>query len=341
MKRYLAALLAFMAALPAQALDQPKGSTFDPRIQRVDYNEQDVVQIHAGLGYATHIVFAPGEEVLPDGIASGFSAGWDFMDHKNNFYLKPKSIKDGEGRVTQPTASIWNTNLVVVTNKRSYSFMLALHERASPKITFRVVFAYPEAEVLASRAETNRKATQEKLDRRAPARNWNYTMQVGKDSEEIAPAMAYDDGRFTYLRFPGNRDLPAVFDVAGDKTESMVNTHVDPKVPDVLVIQRVSKELVLRSGQLVVGVYNEAYDAHGVPAKTGTTVPGVQRRIKPGITLDEGGGTEGRNAPQPQPATMTAARREDDPRAPWLPPDWNPNAPIPPAYPPLGVNDEH
>ncbi|MBD4588067.1 TrbG/VirB9 family P-type conjugative transfer protein, partial [Xanthomonas citri pv. citri] len=78
--------------------------------------------------------------------------------------------------------------------------------------------------------------------------NWHYSMQVGKDSEAIAPSMAYDDGRFTYLRFPNNRDFPTVFLVAGDKSESIVNANVDPSVPDILVVHRVAREMVLRLG---------------------------------------------------------------------------------------------
>ena len=107
-------------------------------------------------------------------------------------------------------------------------------------------------------------------------------MQIGDASENIAPTMAYDDGRFVYLKFPNNRDFPSAFLVAADKTESLVNSHIDPAVPDTLVLQRVSKEMVLRLGNAVVGIYNDSFDPDGVPANQGTTVPGVKRVIKAG-----------------------------------------------------------
>ena len=49
---------------------------------------------------------------------------------------------------------------------------------------------------------------------------------------------------------------------------------------DLLVVDRVSRRLMLRSGSAVVGVWNEAFDLEGVPPDGGTTVPGVQRVLK-------------------------------------------------------------
>jgi type IV secretion system protein VirB9 len=49
---------------------------------------------------------------------------------------------------------------------------------------------------------------------------------------------------------------------------------------DLLVVDRVSRRLMLRAGSAVVGVWNEAFDLDGVPPDLGTTVPGVQRTFK-------------------------------------------------------------
>ena len=44
-----------------------------------------------------------------------------------------------------------------------------------------------------------------------------------------------------------------------------------------LVVDRVSRRLMLRAGSAVVGVWNEAFDIDGVPPANGTTVPGVDQ----------------------------------------------------------------
>ena len=53
--------------------------------------------------------------------------------------------------------------------------------------------------------------------------NSSYSIAEGSGSEDIVPTLVFDDGRFTYFRFPGNREVPAVFHVLGDGSETLVN----------------------------------------------------------------------------------------------------------------------
>lgn len=280
-----AMLLALSAATAAHAADLPVGSRYDGRIQYVNYNAGDVVIVRALPGLGARIVFGADEEILD--VASGFTQGWEFSDRRNILYVKPKSIKTGSGQeaiVMAPEAGKWDTNLMVTTSRRTYDFDLKLlpgggNSGKAPqdqRVAYRIEFKYPEDEAAARARAVDKAKAQAKLDEKPAPRNWAYSMQVGNASDVIAPTMAYDDGRFTYLKFPNNRDFPAVFIVAPDKSESLVNTHVDK---DVLVVHRVARELVLRLGNAVVGVYNDKYDVDGLPPTDGTTVPGVKRVI--------------------------------------------------------------
>ena len=107
--------------------------------------------------------------------------------------------------------------------------------------------------------------------------NSNYSIAEGKHSEDIVPTLVFDDGRFTYLKFPNNREVPAVFHVLPDGSETVVNARMEG---DLLVADRVSRQLMLRAGTAVVGVWNEGFDLDGVPPSNGTTVSGVDRQIK-------------------------------------------------------------
>lgn len=286
MKRLaLAILLTLGAGGVSYAADIPQGSRYDNRIQYVNYNAGDVVVVRALPGLGLRVVFDGSEKILD--VASGFTQGWQFDDRDNILYVKPKSVVVGTGQEQQvmaPEAGKWDTNLMVRTSHRLYDFDLELlpgggNSGRVPRnqpVAYRVEFRYPEEELARAREAAARAEAQAKLDQRPAPRNWSYSMQIGNNSEGIAPTMAYDDGRFTYLKFPNNRDFPAVFLVAADKSESLVNTHVDG---DVLVIHRVAPAMVLRLGNAVVGIYNDQFDADGVPATGGTTVPGVQRVI--------------------------------------------------------------
>jgi type IV secretion system protein VirB9 len=119
----------------------------------------------------------------------------------------------------------------------------------------------------------------ERLQARPQVLNSHYTVSEGAASQDIVPTMVFDDGRFTYLKFPGNREVPAVFQVQADGSEALLNTRMDE---DLLVVDRVSRKLVLRAGQAVVGVHNEAFDVDGIPPEDGTTVPGVRRVMRDG-----------------------------------------------------------
>jgi len=281
-----AALILALAHTCAFAVDVPTSSQYDNRIQYVNYNAGDVVLVRALTGLGVRIVFDASEEIMD--IASGFTQGWEFSDRRNILYIKPKSIQQDENVFLSPQSGQWDTNLMVTTNKRMYDFDLKLmpgggQDGASSsvhRIAYRVQFRYPDEMLEQQRTEDRAQLTQAKLDTAPTPINWNYSMQVGESAEGIAPTMAYDDGRFTYLRFPNNRDFPAVFLVAADKSESIVNSHIDPATPDVLVVHRVAAELVLRLGNAVVGIYNDSYDVDGIPPTHGTTVPDVQRIIK-------------------------------------------------------------
>lgn len=117
----------------------------------------------------------------------------------------------------------------------------------------------------------------ERMRAKPHVHNTDYSIAEGDDSQDIVPTLVFDDGRFTYLRFPGNREVPAVFDVLPDGTETLVNARMED---DLLVVDRVSRRLMLRAGSAVVGVWNEAFDLDGKPPAHGTTVPGVERLLK-------------------------------------------------------------
>jgi type IV secretion system protein VirB9 len=107
--------------------------------------------------------------------------------------------------------------------------------------------------------------------------NQAYSIAEGKNGQDIVPTLVFDDGRFTYLRFPNNREVPAVFQVLSDGSEAMLNARMEG---DLLVVDRVTRRLMLRAGSAAVGVWNEAFDIDGVPPAGATTVAGVKRLLK-------------------------------------------------------------
>lgn len=96
-------------AFNAAALDLPKSSPYDYRIKSVVYNPVDVVRIDAVAGLFTHIVVSPDETYITH--AFGDSDGWTFSHKLNHMFVKPKR-------------EMSDTNLTIVTDKRSYNIVL-------------------------------------------------------------------------------------------------------------------------------------------------------------------------------------------------------------------------
>lgn len=173
--------------------------------------------------------------------------------------------------------------MIVITNKRVYTFQLTGRWSAnggqSNKMYFAVNFRYPhEIKLAAQKQEKANELRKVLKTESATPTNWNY---AAKGSPEVTPTKAYDDGRFTYLSFANNGEMPAIFLVADDKKESLVNTNINPRFPDTIIIHKVTRQLIMRKGDLVACVFNENFDPmSGKSNKTGTSVPHVKRIVK-------------------------------------------------------------
>jgi len=240
----------------------------DPRVRQVIYRADGVVRVQAQRGFATHIALDPHEYI--EVVAPGDRDGWQVVANKgdHDVYLKPQ-------------LAAHNSNLEVRTDRRSYSFdlvVLPLKTRfGNDRVMYRVSFIYPDELAKQAYEDSNAGLIAKRLAQPPIVRNARYSMQVMLHSDDIAPTAAWDDGRFTYLRIPNNRRMPAIFRVADDGTESVVDKHVEG---DVIVVHEIGKRFALRLAGEVVGIWNDAYDMDGVPPHDGTTVNGVKRVLR-------------------------------------------------------------
>jgi type IV secretion system protein VirB9 len=260
----------------------------DPRLREVTYDAGAVVTVPVKRGIVTHIVLDAGEAITDVGSGLGGDcskpeAVWCIAAQPgaHNLFVKAKS-----------GASAPN-NLAIVTDRRTYAFRFVLLPDGDARApVYRLEVKAPARNGLAGNGSlaalpllmppvalppSPQELIAERLKVTAPMMNSKYSIAEGTDSQDIVPTLVYDDGRFTYLRFPGNREVPAVFHVLGDGSETLVNARMED---DLLVVDRVSRKLMLRAGSAVVGLWNEAFDLDGRPPGDGTTVPGVQRVLK-------------------------------------------------------------
>ncbi len=281
----LALVLLSMPLMLASAA-QPSDRS-DPRLREVMYDANAVVTVPVKRGMVTLVEFDKGEAITEVAVGQGGDctkpdAVWCVAAQPGgrHLYVKAKSAADAPN------------NLAVITDRRSHALRFVVlpdGDRQTP--VFRMAIRSPKpAAAPPSLAEmepippppTAQQIVAERLAAKPTVLNTQYALAEGAGSVDIVPTLVYDDGRFTYLRFPGNREVPAVFHVLGDGSETLVNARMED---DTLVVDRVSRRLMLRAGSAVVGIWNEAFDLEGSPAKGSTTVPGVQRVLKPAPSI--------------------------------------------------------
>lgn len=248
----------------ALAAQETVAGAGDPRIRFVDYDPNNIVTIYGRVGTDTLILFDKGE-VLVD-MTGGDTAAWgaDTPKARNGIFVKPR-------------AAVAETNIHVITNKRVYNFDMKLAPKGHTGYLM-VSFRYPVTEVALVAQDASKTRVRDLLAEVVPdTRNRRYTVQ---GSGTIAPIAASDDGTVTFFRFAAHGVVPAVYSVGEDGKEHLLNFNAEPN--DMLTMHAVARKFVLRSGDLVACVFNEAYDPAGVRPVTMTASPKVERILKRG-----------------------------------------------------------
>lgn len=210
------ALALIAAPLAAQVRPQPMPGG-DPRVQVVDYDEDQVVQLQAVPGYQVTVEFGPDEQI--ESVAVGDSAAWQVTPNRRGDHLFVKPLQAGS-----------STNMTVVTSVRVYLFELIPSFGASSDMAFRVRFSYPDA----GSAEVTQQAEAEQIQQ------GRYRLS---GTRALRPSRISDDGRYTYIEWPRDRGIPAVYALDAQGREGLVNGMMRD---DVFVIDSVSERLIFR-----------------------------------------------------------------------------------------------
>lgn len=254
--------LAVSCAYPAFALDYPAPSPYDHRIRTTTFNKNDVVQIDTVIGITTHIEFEPGENYVTH--AFGDSASYSFAQSLNHVFIKPKDEQA-------------DTNLIIVTDRRTYNFRLIFRPTREAKALYSLSFVYPDTDYKKSMEQMRKQAVADGF-KKPPRDRFNINYDVAGDLD-IAPVHVWDNNEFTYFKFPGNVDLPGIYLVDADGNESMVNRNTIGESNHVYSVQKVNPKWKLRLGDRVASIYNNAFDPIGVENKSRTQSPSVKRVV--------------------------------------------------------------
>jgi type IV secretion system protein VirB9 len=180
----------------AQAQIRPQPGGGDPRFQSVEYQPEQVVQLQAAPGYQLSVEFAPDERI--ESVAVGDSGAWQITPNRRGDHLFIKT-----------TGLALPTNMTVVTDARTYLFDLHPLDSASPDMAYTVRFTYPRPEGIGESASPV-----------ADAVSASYRVS---GERTLRPTAISDDGVHTYLEWPANAAIPAIYMIDERGRETLVN----------------------------------------------------------------------------------------------------------------------
>lgn len=192
--------LAVVCAAPAAA------QMDDPRIQHLTYDPDAVYTLTVSPGHASVIELESGEAV--ESVVVGDADNW-----------LVETTASADRVVVKPSAGAASTNMVVLTTKRTYTFLLDTYGGID---VFILRFAYPGVA--------------------APAQS-HYRFNGDK---ELYPRLMSDNGKTTAIYWHPETPFPAVFVIDGEGDEIAA---VHRPAGDGLIVEGVHDKIVFRSGE--------------------------------------------------------------------------------------------
>jgi type IV secretion system protein VirB9 len=195
------------------------------------YNPHGQPVINCQVLRVTEIVLAPGETVKGDGASAGDTERWDIRPVGGRVLVKPRETGIA-------------TDLIIVTDRRSYHFTL----RTRTSYMAQVAFYYPDdlKAALAARQTALRQAALQAVNP-PPSQPLNFNYRIAGPDVSWKPLAVFDDGAHTYVQFPESTaaaDMPTLM-VQNGGEQALVNYQVRGTY---FIADRLFRDAALTSG---------------------------------------------------------------------------------------------
>ena len=238
------------------ALHEPSSSGYINAVQIYPFSDNALYRLYAAPQQVSDIVLQPGETL--SAVSAGDTVRWAVGDTASG---------SGPSRqvhvMVKPFATGLKTNLVILTDRRTYHLELVSTDRTSMAA---ISWSYPQDGLIAEHGSGQSSAT---IDSGLAIENLNFRYAISGDSPAWRPVRAFDDGNKVYIEFPERIDqgeAPPLFVVGEDGRSDLVNYRVRGNF---YVVDRLFAAAELRLGsdkQQVVRISRTAQSHHGLAA---------------------------------------------------------------------------
>jgi type IV secretion system protein VirB9 len=180
--------------------------TADARISDVPYASDSVYPLSIAPGLASVVEFESGEAI--ESVVVGDASNWNV-----------DLTASADRLVVKPLAGANSTNMIVITTKRTYAFVLSAYGEGN---VFLTRFSYPDGEKFAGAA-------------------YKYS-----GDRSIFPRLMSDNGKFTTIYWDRGAEIPAIFVIDNAGNESAAEFRATGQG---VVLEGVHARIVFRLGQ--------------------------------------------------------------------------------------------
>lgn len=208
---------ALVALLLATAIPVSAQASDDPRLRTIDYDAGRIIPLQSAPGYQLTVELSSDETV--QNVALGDTTAWQVSVNKKGDHLFVKAQQGGA-----------STNLTVITNVRVYNFELQALPVPTADMAYSVRFNY--------RSGAGAQQAPGGGDYVSPRAAYRI-----RGDQVVRPSFVRDDGAKTYIGWPNNRAIPAVFAVDETGQETLLDGMMRE---DLMVVDRVVTRLIFR-----------------------------------------------------------------------------------------------
>jgi type IV secretion system protein VirB9 len=201
------------------ALEEPTTHGYVNAVQVYPFTDSALYRLYAAPEQVTDIALQPGETL--SSVSAGDTVRWVVGDTASG------SGADRQVHVlVKPFAAGLTTNLIVMTNRRSYHLQMQSTDRTSMAA---ISWTYPQDQLVALRQQNRQADAVAPLAENVALTDLHFRYAITGDRPPWRPIRAFDDGSKVYIEFPSRIDqgeAPPLFVVGPQGRNQLVNYRV-------------------------------------------------------------------------------------------------------------------
>ena len=221
------------------AILEPTAHGYINAVQVYPFSDGALYRLYAAPEQVTDIALQAGETL--SSVSAGDTVRWVVGDTTSGA---------GAGRqvhvLVKPFAAGLRTNLVIMTDRRSYHLVLESTDRTSMAA---ISWSYPQDQLTALREQNARAEAATPVAQGLAVDDLRFSYRISGDTPPWRPVRAFDDGKKVYIEFPKRIDqgeAPPLFVVGPMGDNQLVNYRVRGNY---YIVDRLFGAAELRLGQ--------------------------------------------------------------------------------------------